>query len=64
MSFLPICIPFVSFVGLIAVARIANIISTKSSESGHTCLVADFILFYLFIFAVQGCNHGIWKFAG
>uniref|UniRef100_A0A8D0T5M2 Uncharacterized protein n=1 Tax=Sus scrofa TaxID=9823 RepID=A0A8D0T5M2_PIG len=37
-SSLPVWIPFISFVSLIAVARTSNIMLDKS-ESGHLCLV-------------------------
>ena len=40
-SFL-IWVPFISFICLIAVARISNTMLNKSSESGHPCLVPDF----------------------
>ena len=38
----PICIPFISFVCLIAVARTSNTMLSKSGESGHPCLLPDF----------------------
>ena len=39
-SFL-ICIPFICFSSLIAVARISRTMLNNSGESGHTCLVPD-----------------------
>ena len=38
-SFFPICIPFISFSSLIAMARTSKTMLNNSGESGHTCLI-------------------------
>ena len=40
-SFLPICLPFVSFSHLIAIAKISKSMLNKSIESGYPCLAPD-----------------------
>ena len=40
-SSFPVCIPFISFSCLIAVAKTSNTMLNKSSKSGHPCLVPD-----------------------
>ena len=41
-SSLPICIPFISFVCMTAVARAPNTMLNKSGENQHPCLIPDF----------------------
>ena len=41
-SSFPICIPFISFCALIALAKISKTMLNRSGESGHPCLVPDF----------------------
>ena len=38
-SSFPICIPFISFSSMIAVARISKTMLNKSGESGHPCII-------------------------
>ena len=40
-SSFPICIPFISFTSLIAVARTSKTMLNSSGESGHPCLIPD-----------------------
>ena len=40
-SSFPICIPFISFSSLIAVARTFKTMLNNSGESGHPCLIPD-----------------------
>ena len=40
-SSFPICIPYISFSSLIAMARTSKTTLTNSGESGHPCLVPD-----------------------
>ena len=37
-----ICIYFISFYGMIAVARTSNTVLNRSGESGHSCLFLEF----------------------
>jgi hypothetical protein len=39
---LPICIPFISFSCLIALARHSSTMLNRSEDSGHPCLCLDF----------------------
>ena len=41
-SFFPICIPFIPFTSLIAVAKTSKTMLNNSGESEHPCLVPDF----------------------
>ena len=41
-SSFPICIPFISFSALIAVAKTSRTMLNSSSESGHPCVAPDF----------------------
>ena len=41
-SSFPICIPFISFSSLIAVAETPNTMLNSRGDSGHSCLVPDF----------------------
>ena len=41
-SSLPICIPFISFSCLIALAKKLNTVLNRSGESRHLCLFPDF----------------------
>jgi hypothetical protein len=39
---LPICIPFISFSCLIALARNSSTMLNRSGDSGHPCVVPEF----------------------
>ena len=41
-SSFPICVPFISFYSLIAVARTSKTMLNNSGEGGHPCLLPDF----------------------
>ena len=41
-SSFPVCIPFISFSALIAVAKTSRTMLNSRGESGHPCLVPDF----------------------
>ena len=38
----PICVPFISFTAMIAVAKTSKTMLNSRGESGHPCLVPDF----------------------
>ena len=42
ISSFPICIPFITFSSLIAVAKTSTTMLNSSGEGGHPCLVSDF----------------------
>ena len=42
ISSFPICIPFICFSSLIAVAKTSTTMLNSSGEDGHPCLVPDF----------------------
>ena len=42
ISSFPICIPFITFSSLIAVAKTSTTMLNSSGEGGHPCLVPDF----------------------
>ena len=42
ISSFPICIPFISFSSLIAMAKTSKTMLNSSGESGHPCLLPDF----------------------
>ena len=41
-SSFPVCIPYISLVCLVALARPSNTMLNSSGESGHSCIIPDF----------------------